>query len=396
MELTATHKLLVSFFIIEILPPLNYNVNAECTIALANRPIMFQGVSHIMKKKDVVDLIRYHVDNNESGFIELAYDIATEFRESGDINLSSYIISLVSSKSNSFVPQSANFAISEFVTKMKESNTNVFTPAPILADIEGIVNAVGYHAGVNKFLFSGPPGTGKTETAKQLARILDRQLYYVNFELVIDSKLGQTQKNIASLFEEINRQSFPETLIILFDEIDALAMDRINSSDLREMGRATTALMKGLDELNEDIILLATTNMIKHFDKALLRRFDKIVDFSRYSKDDLIDIAEKLLDSDLKKFKFPLDNRRLCKKLFTIAPQLPYPGDLKNVIRTSIVFSNPESPTEYVGNIRKALCPDMKLDSGSLKELGFSLREMEVLTGVPKSTLARRVKGDIN
>ena len=349
-----------------------------------------------MKKKDVVDLIRYHVDNNESGFVELAYDIATEFRENGDINLSSYIISLLSSKSNTFIPQSANFAISEFVTKMKESNTNVFVPEPIISDIEGIVNAVGYHAGVNKFLFSGPPGTGKTETAKQLARILERQLYYVNFELLIDSKLGQTQKNIASLFEEINRQSFPETLIILFDEIDALAMDRINSSDLREMGRATTALMKGLDELNEDIILLATTNMIQHFDKALLRRFDKIVDFSRYTRDNLIEVAEKLLDIDLKKFKFPLENRRLCKKIFTLAPHLPYPGDLKNIIRTSIVFSNPESPTEYVKNIWKALNPDMELDSATLKELGFSLREMEVLTGIPKSTLARKAKGDVN
>lgn len=349
-----------------------------------------------MKKKDVVDLIRYHVDNNESGFVELAYDIATEFRENGDINLSSYIISLLSSKSNTFIPQSANFAISEFVTKMKESNTNVFAPAPIMSDIEGIVNAVGYHAGVNKFLLSGPPGTGKTETAKQLARILERQLYYVNFELLIDSKLGQTQKNIASLFEEINRQSFPETLIILFDEIDALAMDRINSSDLREMGRATTALMKGLDELNEDIILLATTNMIQHFDKALLRRFDKIVDFSRYTRDDLIEIAEKLLDIDLKKFKFPLENRRLCKKIFALAPYLPYPGDLKNIIRTSIVFSDPESTAEYVRNIWKALCPDMELDSATLKEQGFSLREMEVLTGIPKSTLARKAKGDVN
>ena len=349
-----------------------------------------------MKKKDIVDLIRYHMDNNESGFRELAYDIAVEFREQGDYQLASYVLSVLSSKSTVFIPQSSNFSVSEFFTKMTPTNSSLFTPEGIMSDIQGIINAVGYHAGVNKFLFSGPPGTGKTETAKQLARILDRQLYYVNFEQVIDSKLGQTPKNVATLFEEINRQSFPETLIILFDEIDALAMDRINANDLREMGRATTALMKGMDEINKDIILLATTNMINYFDKALLRRFDKIVDFSRYSKDDLIDIADKILESDLKKFKFSLTNKRLCKKIFMLAPKLPYPGDLRNIIRTSIVFSNPEIPTEYVINLAKALCPDISLDSMTLKKLGFSFREMEILTGVSKSTLARKVKGDEN
>ena len=159
-------------------------------------------------------------------------------------------------------------------------------------------------------------------------------------------------------------------------------------------GSLTTALMKGMDELNKDVILLATTNMISHFDKALLRRFDKIVDFSRYSEEDLMDIAEKMLDSDLKKFKFPLTNKRLCKKIIETASKIPYPGDLKNIIRTSIVFSNPSNPNEYVVNLMKALCPDIPIDSATLKEHGFSLREMEVLTGLPKSTIARKINGE--
>ena len=71
----------------------------------------------------------------------------------------------------------------------------------------------------------------------------------VNFEMIVDSHLGQTAKNISMVFDEMNRQSFPESLIVLFDELDSLAMDRMNNKDLREMGRATSALMKGLDEL---------------------------------------------------------------------------------------------------------------------------------------------------
>ncbi len=78
-------------------------------------------------------------------------------------------------------------------------------------------------------------GTGKTEAVKQLARILDREIFMVDFSAIIDSKLGQTQKNLAALFKEINSFVQPKKVIVLFDEIDALALDRTNSNDLREM-----------------------------------------------------------------------------------------------------------------------------------------------------------------
>ena len=48
------------------------------------------------------------------------------------------------------------------------------------------------------------PGSGKTEAAKNVARLLDRNLFIVNFENLIDSKLGQTNKNIINAFKEIN------------------------------------------------------------------------------------------------------------------------------------------------------------------------------------------------
>ena len=86
--------------------------------------------------------------------------------------------------------------------------------------------------------------------------------------------------------------------------------------------------------------------------------------------------------------------KRLCEKIFRLAKQLPYPGELKNIIRTSIVFSNPEKQNEYVINLAKALCPEISLDRVILKKLGFSLREMEVLTGISKSKLAREENGD--
>ncbi len=61
------------------------------------------------------------------------------------------------------------------------------------------------------------------------------------------------------------------------------------------MGRVTTSILKALDSLNENIILIATTNLFKHFDRALSRRFDLVLNFNRYQRQDLIDISEIIL-----------------------------------------------------------------------------------------------------
>ena len=81
------------------------------------------------------------------------------------------------------------------------------------------------------------------------------------------------------MFKEINSFINPEKVIVLFDEIDALALNRTSSNDLREMGRVTSTLLKCLDRMNENVVLVATTNLFNMFDKALSRRFDSIIDF---------------------------------------------------------------------------------------------------------------------
>lgn len=346
-----------------------------------------------MKKKDVLDLIRYYADGNDAGFRNLAYDIAIDFNQNGDTQLGGYILSLLSSKSPTFIPQSMEFS-SGLLRKVESSNNSLLLPESIMNDVNGIINAVHYKVGIGKFLFSGPPGTGKTELAKQLARILDRQLFMVNFEMIVDSHLGQTAKNISMVFDEMNRQSFPESLIVLFDELDSLAMDRMNSKDLREMGRATSALMKGLDELNQEIVVIATTNMIDYFDRALIRRFDKVIDFERYGKEDLVEVSLSILENELKRFHIPSSNKRLCKKILNMLDTIPYPGEMRNIIRSSIAFSDPSIPDAYVRNLFVTLNPNTEMDRHVLQMKGFSLREMEVLLGISRSTLSRRNNED--
>ena len=343
-----------------------------------------------MKKASIINLIKYYAESNDSGFRNEAYQIANEFDKSGDYQLSEYIMALLSN-ANTFVPQiNENDLI--FVRKIEVSGDPLPLPEEIKSDIIGIVNAVEHEIGVNKFLFQGAPGTGKTETVKHIARILDRELFIVDFAFLIDSKLGQTSKNIAQLFDEINNLLIPEKSLILFDEIDALALDRTDSKDLREMGRATTSVLKGLEGLNDKILLIATTNLYKHFDKALVRRFDSVIDFNRYSREDLIDVSEVILNYYLSKFKNVARNIRLFRKIISLMDTIPYPGDLKNIIKTSLAFSNPNDEYDYLRRLYTAVFTDSDKNLKKMQSQGFTVREIEILTGVSKSQVSRELK----
>ncbi|WP_242457175.1 ATP-binding protein [Treponema zioleckii] len=304
-----------------------------------------------MKKKDVLNLIKCYSENNDAGFRAQAYQIAKEFDSEGDVQLSEYILSLLSGL-NTFVPQMLE-GKSDFFKKIIPTQEPLPLPEVIKDDLIGLVNAVGHNIGINKFLFHGAPGTGKTESAKQVARLLERELYSVDFDSIIDSKLGQTSKNIATVFDELNNLSHPEKVVILFDEIDAIALDRTNTNDLREMGRATSSILKGFDTLNEKIVLIATTNLFSNFDKALSRRFDTIIDFNRYTNDDLLEIADIILDYYLPKIKGAGKNKKLFRKIMALMPKLPYPGELKNLIKTSLAFSTIGEEFDYLVKLYK-------------------------------------------
>ena len=45
-----------------------------------------------MKKKNIINLIRYHSEGNEAGFRSEAYEIAKEFDQVGDYQLAEYIM----------------------------------------------------------------------------------------------------------------------------------------------------------------------------------------------------------------------------------------------------------------------------------------------------------------
>lgn len=347
-----------------------------------------------MKKQNVLNLIKYHVERNENSFRNEAVAIARYFDSIGDYQLAEYIMGLIS-ESNLYTPQGSDFE-SEFLKQIETRGLEALNlPLEISEDIKGIINAVNHNVGINKFLFEGLPGSGKTEAAKNVARLLNRSLFVVDFENLIDSKLGQTNKNITNVFKEINMIPNANKIVVLFDEIDVIALDRINSNDVREMGRVTSTILRELDrltDLNKEIVIIATTNLYSNFDKALVRRFDAVINFNRYSEKDLIEVAEYYFSSFIKNFKGTSKDVRLFRKILKTAKKLPYPGELKNIIKTSLAFSDIGSEYDYLKRLYNNLIGNLEQkDLSKLYEEGFTIREIEKLKGTSKSTVARKL-----
>lgn len=113
-----------------------------------------------MKKRNVINLIRYHEDKNESAFRAEASEIARDFEAAGDVELAAYIMALISD-ANAFVPQTLGEGGKDFLRPLESASAPLPLPDAIAMDVTGVCNAISHNIGVNKFLFQGPQVPGK-------------------------------------------------------------------------------------------------------------------------------------------------------------------------------------------------------------------------------------------
>ncbi|KUF38597.1 ATPase [Myroides marinus] len=151
----------------------------------------------------------------------------------------------------------------------------------------------------NKILLYGKTGCGKTMTAKAIAKHLDKKLIIVNLATIVSSKLGETAKNIESLFKEIQYESS----VLFFDEFDSLGQIRdYDNKDNSEMKRVVNAILQLIDNLPQKSILMAATNQIHMIDEALVRRFELQLEYTAPNKEALDFYYDKLLSEYPKEY----------------------------------------------------------------------------------------------
>jgi SpoVK/Ycf46/Vps4 family AAA+-type ATPase len=124
-------------------------------------------------------------------------------------------------------------------------------------------------------LFAGPPGTGKTMAADVLAGALEFDLYKVDLSTVVSKYIGETEKNLARIFDEARTSN----AILFFDEADALFGKRTQVRDAhdRYANVEISYLLQKMEEY-EGVVILAT-NLRKNLDEAFVRRLHVTVEF---------------------------------------------------------------------------------------------------------------------
>lgn len=153
----------------------------------------------------------------------------------------------------------------------------------------GFQDKVAYGRGVS-LLFAGPPGTGKTMAAQVLARELNLELYKVDLSGVLSKYIGETQKNLREIFDEVKKSRS----ILFFDEADVLFGKRVDVSDARDISaNAQTAYLLQKMEEYDGITILAT-NLMQNFDDAYKRRMKYIIRFTFPQKEQRVLLWEKV------------------------------------------------------------------------------------------------------
>jgi Cdc6-like AAA superfamily ATPase len=142
-----------------------------------------------------------------------------------------------------------------------------------------------------KLLLHGPPGCGKTLTARALGGEMGLPVMVVRFDGVVGSYLGQTAARLRELFRYA--EMVPSVLVL--DEIDALAQRRGNPRDVGELDRVVISLLQELEHSAPRGLVVASSNLPRALDDALWRRFDLVLDFPVPTKNQVKTFAQKRL-----------------------------------------------------------------------------------------------------
>lgn len=126
-------------------------------------------------------------------------------------------------------------------------------------------------------LFEGPPGCGKTTSAKIIANQVNVPLIYMPLEAIMSKWYGESENKFSDIFEAAKALG---KSIIFIDEIDALATSR--EGGIHEATRRIlSTLLRKIDGFESDgeVLVICATNRRKDLDPALLSRLDNTITF---------------------------------------------------------------------------------------------------------------------
>ena len=153
------------------------------------------------------------------------------------------------------------------------------------------------------FILYGSPGTGKTMLARAVANYYNRPIILLSSDIIENKLFGESGKLLKATFTLANKL---EKCIIFIDELDGMCSVRnpLDQSFVTSLKTTMMTCLDGFQERNQDIFVIAATNMLDMIDPAIKRRLAIHISIPlpdtatklEYLKEDFPDITEKYVE----------------------------------------------------------------------------------------------------
>lgn len=185
--------------------------------------------------------------------------------------------------------------------------------------------------------FYGMPGTGKTQLAEYIALQLNKPLLVKRASDIFSMWLGESEKNIAKIFEEARTQG----AVLLLDEADSFLRDRALA---RASWEVTTVneLLTRMEHFNG--IFICATNLFEALDAAALRRFTFKFQFRALDAEQRVRMFKNEVGLQLTE----------ADDMYMDLLSLQYltPGDFATVQRQAKIFDEELTPETWIQQLR--------------------------------------------
>lgn len=270
--------------------------------------------------------------------------LAEKFEESGEKTTANRLRKLLEETENQLHPAKFNYTLPPVDSETRFPLAEVFEPQNLkdssiilsteqkevvseyisIMKTQSAMELAGINASSSLLLY-GPPGCGKSCLARYIASELGYKLVIGRLDGLISSYVGNTAKNIRSIFE------FASNLpcVLFLDELDAIAKLRDDTQEIGELKRVVNSFLQNLDSLGPQTIVIAATNHPQLLDTAVWRRFSYRLELSYPDYDMRIDLWTTFLKdkiafskneicvlSDISEGFSGSDIKEICLKLF--------------------------------------------------------------------------------